>query len=147
MEQTIKIDRIDRYAHDKAGKPLVSSKSNKPYERVTIDPAGGRRLSGFGGAWNRDWKVGDTVRVVITESDKTDVNGQPYLNFAQVDEMTALVGKLNVLEKFVMERIVDTLKNHEDRIKALEPKPTITGTDIPYPTPEDEGINLDEPPF
>lgn len=63
-----------------------SQRTSKPYEAVRLRTVefGDRFLSGFGNEDNKSWQVGDEVALIITESQKTDRTGRPYLNFETV---------------------------------------------------------------
>lgn len=75
--EKITLTFVGRYTTDKNNQPLVSKKTNKPYTslRIKCNEHGDKYLSGFDGAETKDWKIGDTVEVEITQ------NGD-YLNFS-----------------------------------------------------------------
>lgn len=141
MEQTLTLTRIDRYTTGKDNKPLIN-KNNKPYESVRIraQEHGENLLSGFGGAWNRDWKVGDKVTVRVTEGKINPKTNQPYLNFSKVDKEAELEGRVSLMEAYIRETLVPSLKNLNERLEKLEPKKVamVGNTNLPYPLPEDE---------
>ena len=110
-------------------KAQVSARTNKPYTSLSIKTKehGDRYLSGFGSAKTDSWKEGDVVTLEVTESEKLDKNGRPYLNWDHIDQ-----------EKLMEQRILDI----ERRLKILENK-GLTSAGIPVPdfhenTPEEQ---------
>lgn len=73
---------VKRDTTDKEGNAL-KTKDGRAYTRMSIkvDSKGDRYISGFGNKDNADWKVGDQIDITITEAEKTDKEGRPYLNF------------------------------------------------------------------
>lgn len=114
----------------------VSATSGKPYVRMLIkcQEHGDKLLSGFGGQDNAHWKAGDEVEVDIEEIEK---NGTKYLNFKTLKKGDKADEKLEM----ILNRIVGLQLRVETVIALLSPK-----TD-PYPTPEDEGIDVSDVPF
>jgi hypothetical protein len=119
------------------------SKAGKDYTSVSIktDRYGDKFLSGFGSKENRDWKVGDEIEIVVHE---VESNGKIYLNFEHKREPKA-DEKIATLES----RVVDLEETVENIRKFLKPiYEERKGKDTPpgrhYPTPDDEGINLDD---
>lgn len=125
-----------------------TSQAGKPFVSLSIKASeyGDKYLSGFGNKANEGWKVGDVVEVA--EVKEVNKAGKVYLNFempsnkvdnseinAKLDQILGYLAKHNLL----ITELVEEKRKHE--------KVTIIGTEVPYPTPEDEGINLDEPPF
>lgn len=78
-----KLTLVKRDTTDREGNALTT-RDGRPYTRMSIkvESKGDKYVSGFGSKDNSDWKVGDEVDILIVESDKTDKNGQPYLNFS-----------------------------------------------------------------
>lgn len=93
----------------------------------------------------RDWKVGDTVEVLDVTSreynDKTYYDiVMPKANSTTNPEVMAKLDEiLSYLAKFNLH--ITELVEHKRR----DEKPKITGTDIDYPTPSSEGIDIDAP--
>ncbi len=110
-----KLTFVKRDSTDREGNPLIS-KQGKPYTRMSIKVAsrGDRYLSGFANVSNADWEVGDEVDVVITESDKLDKTGKPYLNFSQPKPADAAnEGISKILDKLTaMQLDINTIKRH-----------------------------------
>lgn len=110
-------------------KAQVSARTGKPYTSLSIKAKehGDRYLSGFGSAKTDSWKEGDVVMLEVTESEKLDKNGKPYLNWDHIDN-----------EKLMEQRISDL----ERRVKLLETQGlTSAGTPVPTfvpNTPEQE---------
>lgn len=92
-----------------------------PYVRIMIKTQehGDKLLSGFGNAYNDQWKKGDTVNIEVKEVVKGDIT---YLNFeavkpvkTDVKENPAVLNKLAELEQLIVgikitqERMVDML--------------------------------------
>lgn len=77
-----KITFIKRETTDQDGRTLIG-RNARAYTRVTLKVAsqGNRYISGFGSPENENWQIDDEVNISITESDKKDRNGLPYLNF------------------------------------------------------------------
>lgn len=76
------ITKIYRNTKDKNNNPL-KTKDGRPYERVAIqvdsDEHGGKYISGFGNARNKNWQVGEEININVVQ------NGQ-YLNFEMPTE-------------------------------------------------------------
>lgn len=106
----LSINKIYRSYNDKNGKPLMT-KDGRPYERVAIQTKehGSSWLSGFGGGYNRNWKVGDVVEVEVEQ------DGQ-YLNFKRPDPIKKLKERVLALEQVVFKSSVD--EEIDDEIKA-----------------------------
>ena len=79
----MKLTFVKRDTTDREGNEL-KTKDGRPYTRMSIkvEEKGDKYISGFGSKENESWKVGDDVEITVTESDKTDKNGEPYLNFS-----------------------------------------------------------------
>lgn len=128
---------VKRDSTDKEGNPLVT-KDGRPYVRMSIKVAsrGDRYLSGFGNAANGGWQVGDEVDIVITESDKLDKNGKPYLNFS----LPKPEDKANeALNKILME-ITPIKLMLQEILSHVKPRKK-------SPQEVDEDINIDDVPF
>lgn len=125
-----------------------TSRTGKPFISLSIKATehGDKYLSGFGNKANEGWQVGQEVEVA--EIKEVIKDGKVYLNFempsnkvdnsevsAKLDQVLSYLAKQSLL----IAELVEDKRKHE--------KVMIQGTDIPYPQPEDEGINLDEPPF
>lgn len=87
------LTKIYRSYKNKQGEEY-KTKDGKVYERVSIQTQeyGDKWLSGFGGSFNKDWKVGDKVDIEIVQ------NGE-FLNFSKVDDKVLIVRRLEKLEK------------------------------------------------
>lgn len=69
--------------------------------------------NGFGGDWNSDWKVGDTVEVELTE--KPGADGKKYKNFDRPDPIKALEARIERLESLVAGMaIAPSTKSYDD---------------------------------
>lgn len=117
-------------------KSMVSTRTNKPYTSVSIKAKehGDRYLSGFGSAKTDSWKEGDVVTLEVTESEKLDKNGKPYLNWDHIDNEKLMEGRISILETHVRELAA--------RIVGLETK-GLNSAGLPVPdfhvnTPEEE---------
>ena len=68
-----------------------SERTGKTFTSVGIQTVeyGSRWLSGFGRNDNATWKEGDVIEVEVTESDRQDKSGQPYLNFTMPERRPA----------------------------------------------------------
>ena len=92
-------------------------------------------------ATTRDWKVGMTVDVESVEertypSAKTGKDEISYdIKFPKFGGNPELEARIAKLEAYIKAAIVPALKDHNDRLKALEPRETtkVAGTDIDYP--------------
>lgn len=91
------ITKIYRSFKDKQGNPL-RTKDGRDYERVAIKTQAyqDRHITGFGGDWNADWKVGDEVDIKIEQKGE-------YLNFSRIDRLDELEKRVKALEDFVQE--------------------------------------------
>lgn len=129
MIETVRLTNISRYDKGADGKPYIG-KSGKPYTRVRIytEKHGEQSLSGFGGAWNKDWQAGDEVTVNITE--KPNPRGGVFLNFERAELDSQMLTMLNDLNERVLK--LEAWK------KSQEPQVSPMGT--PYPEGEDGEI-------
>ena len=73
MVEEITIAKIQHFSKNKNGGVLIS-KNGKTYTRCLITTTDGRQISGFGSEATRDLKIGDKIKLEITQNDK-------YLNF------------------------------------------------------------------
>lgn len=82
MKQTI--TKIYRSFQDKQGNSL-KTKDGRNFERVAIKTQeyGDRYISGFGGDWNENWKIGDIIDIKIEQKGE-------YLNFSKIDRLDRL---------------------------------------------------------
>ena len=98
MIQKLTITNISRFDKDPQGNPLTTAKG--PYTRVRLRAAehGEQWISGFGGAYNSDWKAGDEVTVDITKVEK---DGKTYINFSKVNTEALVLDRVNKLEATV----------------------------------------------
>lgn len=99
-------------------KQQVSTRTNKPFTSLSLltTEYGSRYLSGFGSKESSSWKIGDVVEVDVTESEKLDKNGKPYLNWSLIkkpDEMASIKATLAKHERLINE-IVEHIKMKED---------------------------------
>lgn len=69
-------------------KERTSARTGKPYISLSIQTKeyGSRYLSGFGSKETDKWKEGDVVELDVTESEKTDKDNKPYLNWKLVEK-------------------------------------------------------------
>lgn len=95
-------------------KQVTSQKTGRPFESVSLqaEEYGNRWLNGFGRKDNKSWKEGDKVEVEVTESTRTDTNGQPYLNFT-MPELPKFGGVSN---DPTLKEILETLKTISGQI-------------------------------
>ncbi len=123
------IVNIARFTTKKDGTPLISQKG-KPYTsvRIQVPEYGEQWLSGFENADNKDWHKESEVEIEVEKRGD-------FLNFSTPKREEAGSGELKLAISVVsakLDRVIELLKNGPER---------------PYPTPESEGINLDESPF
>ena len=148
MTETITFLKRDNT--DREGNTLIAKSgpnAGKPYTRMSIkvESKGDRYLSGFGNPGNASWQVGDSVDIVITESDKLDKNGLPYLNFTQakpadvasegiskiLDKLTAMQLDINTIKRQVVPQVVKKYGDPEldaDPTTAFDSKDPFEGT-------------------
>lgn len=125
-----KITYVKRDDSDREGNAL-KTKDGRPYTRMTlkVESKGDRYISGFGSASNKDWKVGDEVDIIITEAEKTDKEGKPYLNFSQPKAATSnpdeRIGKILTELTFIKLTLQQILQYVEPKKKG-----------VPYPKNE-----------
>lgn len=136
MEKLTFVKRTDT---DAKGDALMS-KQGKPYTRVSIktESKGDHYISGFGNQGNADWKVGDEVDIVITESDAKDKTGKPYLNFSQAKKEDKVYDNTET----ILNKLVGIDLTLNQILAAVKPQKK-TGidypvNDVPEPFPEDE---------
>lgn len=132
MIKELTLTQISRFDKGTDGQPYMS-KTGKPYTCVRIKAAeyGEQWLSGFGGSWNKDWKIGDQVTVNVEE--KPNPKGGLYLNFERVEMESRLLEMVNNLNRRVT--ALETWKASQG------PQKSPMGTDYP------EGPDPDEIPF
>ncbi len=124
-------------------KSMVSSRTNKSYTSLSIKTKehGDRYLSGFGSAKTDSWKEGEIVTLEVTESEKLDKNGKPYLNWDHVDNEKLMEEKISYLQEEI-KKITLGLTQLAVRIVKLETQGlTSAGTPVPTfvpNTPEQE---------
>lgn len=124
-----------------------SQRISKFYEAVRLKTVehGDRYISGFGNEENKAWNIGDEVTLIITESQKADRSGRPYLNFETVKKpkqaagtampvevvrlLTAMKLEVDEIYKFILGK--QATKNAEDALDAA-----ISGSDD-GPSPDD----------
>lgn len=142
MAEKVTITRIGVFTKDKEGNPLTT-KQGKPYTRVLIDTADGRKMSGFGNQTTSNWKEGDEVEVEVTES-----NG--YLNFRVPKQPTSAesvalerVLKTHIDRKF--EALKADLKVIADHLGVEAPPKKVGNTGIDYPESDVEVPFNNEP--
>jgi hypothetical protein len=106
------LTKLWRGTKDKQGNEL-KTKDGRNYEKVLIKTQEylDAWLSGFGADWNRDWKVGDKVKILI---EKVKVGDKEYLNFSKVNEEELLKERVSELERSV-KAIQTYLLNLEDK--------------------------------
>lgn len=123
-------------------KEQVSARTNKPYTSLSLKTTeyGDRYLSGFGSKETMNWKAGDVVEVDVTESDKMDKTGKPYLNWKlpkqmppamlEIEGMKTSIARLKFqvgeIEKFIKHNFTNDGKpaykgpNFGDRVETPE---------------------------
>lgn len=142
------ITYLKRDDTDREGNAL-KTKAGKPYTRMTlkVESKGERYISGFGSAQNKDWKVGDSVDITITEAEKTDKEGRPYLNFTQPKPIDKVGDDIATIKSDIM-KILLVVRNIDAN--------TTAKSKIAYPSRADEGMtgepfpddsSEEEPPF
>lgn len=101
MSEKVTLTRVYRDDQER------TSASGKKYRKMSIKTSlhADRWISGFQNSATKDWKEGDTVELTITQSDKKDKEGRPYLNFevpraefATKAEVQALADRLEIVE-------------------------------------------------
>lgn len=121
-----KITFIKRDNTDREGNELISKKTKQPYTRLTlkVESKGDRYISGFESPQTKDWRIGDSVDIMIKESDKTDRDNKPYLNFSvpkkEQEGITELKEMIMSL-KFAVGGMKNDLKILYDTIKPKKP--------------------------
>lgn len=129
-----KLTYVKRETTNAAGDPLIG-RNRRPYTRLVVktESKGDRYISGFGNEGNTDWAVGQEVEIEITESDKLDKKGQPYLNFTTKKPEASnveVMAKLETLHNFLV-----GIKLEINAIRGfVEPKTKVTN----YPMSEGE---------
>lgn len=130
---------------DREGNQLMS-KAGKPYTRLTlkVESKGDRFISGFENAQTKEWRVGDEVDIIITESDKKDKNGNPYLNWS--------LPKKEAVSNDLLKQIADDQFKILARLGGLiNDIRIIMDYTVPkkngatYPTRADEGMSEEDP--
>lgn len=134
----VTITQVYRSDKDKNGNALVG-KSGRPYSKCSIkcQEYGDKWLGGFGGAWNQNWKVGDTVTLEVKQ------NGQ-YLNFEQVDETKVQADRIEKKLDIILEYIKANKSSDQPRRSSFEES---LMEDKPSLPPIDEEISLEDIPF
>ena len=94
-------------------KEQISKKTNKPFTSLSIKTKehGDRFLSGFGSKETQGWREGDVIELDVTESDKLDKLGKPYLNWKLPNRED------KVIERF--SKIEFSLAKHDSQIREL----------------------------
>lgn len=110
----------------------VSASTGKQYwsVRIKTEEHGDKILSGFGNAGNKDWKVGDTVEITVTEVNK---DGKTYYNFDNPKEGgngSAVMVKLNFMDER-LKRIEEKI-DMQFGIKPLQDVPELRAEDVPF---------------
>jgi len=122
--QELTITKIYRSTKDKLGNEL-KTKDGRPYERVAIKTQeyGDKYISGFSGDFNRNWQIGDKVKVLVEQKGE-------YLNFSKITENDLLELRVAKLEKDVeaLRKFIATPAN------PAEP------SELDYPPEEDSNI-------
>lgn len=132
--EKVVIGRISHFDKDKNGGQLTS-KQGKPYTRCLIDLVDGRKVSGFGNATTKAWSQGDEISIEISQSGE-------YWNFNIPKVATG--GGLSDQDRETLMRLekkIDSINWHIiEFLKAQK-----SGKPM-YPSPEVEGIKIEEPP-
>lgn len=95
-------------------KQQVSAKTGKPYTSLSLKATeyGDRFISGFGSKESENWKAGDVVEVEVTESEKMDRTGKPYLNWK--------LQKKEDITSLEISRLQFTVAKHEAYIRDIQ---------------------------
>lgn len=108
------------------------SKTGKPYTfyKIKTDKHGDKVLTTFGSAVTAKWKVGDEIEIKVTETRSADGKYTNYnFEYPKVPpmglELESLKMRVDKIEKFLK----------------LD-KPMVGDTGVEYPTPESEGIDI-----
>lgn len=133
-----KLLKISRYSTKKDGTPLVSAKG-VPFTsvRIEIPEHPGKLVSGFENADTKNWVVGSEVDIEVEQKGE-------YLNFRVAKKEDKVLDNTET----ILNRLVG-IKIDIEILKAalvLATKPKVV-TESAYPTPEDEGIDVDDIPF
>lgn len=106
-------------------KAQISTRTGKPFTSLSLltKEYGGRYLSGFASKETEGWKEGLEVELDVTESDKKDKDGKPYLNWKLPNRETAVDARINKIEFSIanIHRKIDEIVKH---IKMKEDVPT-----------------------
>lgn len=127
-----KITALKKYITKPDGTPLVSTKTGRPYTRLTIktDVTGDDWVSGFDGADTKNWAIGSDIEIDVTK------NGQ-YSRFS-VPKKGAVDGQLlkdvynnteTILNKLVRQQI--TIESILEIVKGKANIKT-EDTDVPF---------------
>lgn len=129
---------------DREGNALVN-KQGKPFTRLTIkvESKGDRYISGFANEGNKNWRVGDEVDIIITESKTLDKNGKPYLNFSLTKKEVVQSGDMKEIKDELFKVIVRVGAMHND-LRILMEQMKVRKPES-YPTREDEGMSQEDP--
>lgn len=115
----------------------VSVRTNKPFTSISIKAKeyGEKYLSGFGNKDNANWKEG--MEVEVAEVKEVVKDGKTYLNF----EMP----KAGTVDNKTLDSILYIVQENNKMLKEIGKKMFEAKDD--YPTPESQGIGLDNAPF
>lgn len=118
-----------------------TSAGGKAYVSVSIKTReyGDKYVSGFGNAWNQNWKVGDTVEVDVTKKPGVDKAGKPteYMNFSRPDPLA-------LVTKTLMALSVDII-DIKRRVSVLEARVTHPAKEVEIPIIDTEApLDFDE---
>lgn len=123
----ITINKIYKNDKDKNGN-LLKTKDGKLYTRLAIQTSeyGSKWISGFLGDWNKDWKVGDKVQLVVEQKGE-------YLNFSKLTEIDLLNLRMDKVEKEINELKKFILSPTDEPEKPVNEKfLEETGDEIPF---------------
>lgn len=128
MIQKLTLSAVSRFTTKQDGTPL-KTKDGKPYTSVRIKAVehGENWLSGFGGAWNDNWKEGDEVTVEVT---KKESGGKTYLNFSRVNTESHILARL--------EKIENTIALIKPMYEEWKKEQEVKSKGYAYPEPENE---------
>lgn len=102
------ITQITRYTTGKDGTPLVT-KDGRPYTRtiVKLQEYGDKLISGFGNAYNAQWKEGDQVDIIVEQKGE-------YLNFTTPKKEDATKEELEQIKNKLTSIVIslEQIKGH-----------------------------------
>lgn len=124
----ITITKIARFTTKKDGTPLTT-KDGRPYTSVRLQcqEYGDKWVSGFENADTKAWSEGEKVEAEIEQKGE-------YLNFRVPKKEDKTAADISLIKTYLAD-ITNELRIIKERVGIKK--------DV-YPTPEDEGINVDD---